>query len=61
MKVVPLTVLELRHNNEALGRVASAGVVEIFHDVLQAEPRFWMGLRALREHERPQLRWRRQA
>lgn len=38
---------ELRHNDEALGRVF-AGAVEIDHDAPQAEVRFWMGLRAIR-------------
>jgi hypothetical protein len=39
--------LELRHNDEAVGRVF-AGAVDVFLDSCDAEPRFWMGLRGLR-------------
>lgn len=41
--------LELRHNDEALGRVF-AGAVDIHDDeeVSHAQARFWMGVRGLR-------------
>jgi hypothetical protein len=39
--------LELRHNDEALGRVF-AGAVDVDLEVCNGEARFWAGLRAVR-------------
>lgn len=46
--IAPLA-MELRHNDEALGRVY-AGAIDIHDDeeVAGAQVRFWMGLRAFR-------------
>lgn len=40
--------LELRHNDEPLGRVRAGGVVDIDHEVLHADARFWLGLPHIR-------------
>lgn len=43
----PPLAMELRHNEETLGRVY-AGAIEIYEDeVFHVEPRFWMGLRGI--------------
>lgn len=49
MNAVPPFAMELRHNEEALGRV-SGGAIHIDHDEehCHGEARFWMGLRGLR-------------
>jgi hypothetical protein len=49
MKTVPTYLIELRHNDEALGRLSASDTVEsIADEVLHAEARFWMGLCGLR-------------
>jgi hypothetical protein len=40
--------LELRHNDEPLGRVRLGGAVDIELEVLHADARFWLGLPHLR-------------
>jgi hypothetical protein len=48
MEMLPVIAMELRHNDEPLGRVC-AGAVEPYEDeMFHVEPRFWMGLRGVR-------------
>jgi hypothetical protein len=39
--------LELRHNDEPVGRV-TGGAVDVHYDVVHGDARFWLGLRGLR-------------
>lgn len=49
MEALPTFALELRHNEEVLGRLSASGAVESLHEeLLHAEARFWTGLRGLR-------------
>lgn len=45
--VAALIAMELRHNDEPLGRVC-AGAVDIHDDLPHADARFWFGVRAMR-------------
>jgi hypothetical protein len=57
MKIVPAFTLELRHNDEVLGRLTARGVVESVQDeVLHGEVRFWIGLGCLRRPRRHTVR-----
>jgi hypothetical protein len=47
MNAAPTYALELRHNDEPLGRVRGAAV-EVYEDIPHGEVRFWTGLRSLR-------------
>jgi hypothetical protein len=46
MEALDIMAMELRHNDEAVGRVSS-GTVDVDHDGLRTDVRFWLGLRAL--------------
>lgn len=46
MKSMRTIAVEIRHNDEALGRVYHNGAVEVHDEVPGAEPRFWIGARA---------------
>lgn len=57
MKIVSPFVVELRHNDETLGRVTARGVIEsVQDDLLHGEARFWIGLGCLRRPRRSAVR-----
>ena len=59
MEIIPTFSLELRHNDETLGRVSAQGAIDAVNlDVLHAEARFWFGLRGLRRPKRLYARLR---
>lgn len=39
--------LELRHNDEAVGRLVG-GAVDVYYDLAHGDARFWLGLRGLK-------------
>lgn len=42
----PALAVELRHNDEPVGRVCG-GAVDVYYDVVSGDARFWLGLRGM--------------
>lgn len=46
MGIRAVIALELRHNDEPVGRVCG-GAVDVYYDVVSGDARFWLGLRGM--------------